>query len=160
MDKQLLINKILRFFTDIGIRHQQRSIPEPTFLPGILIDSGVLLIDKERLLHPGDLLHEAGHIAITSQDSRAKLSGDVHQCGHGGGEEMAAIAWSWMALKKIQLAPEVLFHPDGYKGASETYIETFTSGPAFGFPLLGYFDMCDYSDPQQQPLTMLRWLRA
>jgi len=160
MDKQLLINKTLTFFTDIGIRYQQTSIPEQTFLPGILIDRGILLIDKDRLLHPGDLLHEAGHIAITPQNSRPNLSGDVHKCGHRGGEEMAAIAWSWMALKKMKLDPEVLFHSDGYKGASKSYIEAFTSGPPFGFPLLGYFDMCDYSDPQRQPLSMSRWLRT
>jgi hypothetical protein len=160
MDKQLLINKILDFFTDIGIIHQQTSISSPTFLPGILIDNGMLLIDKDLLTHPGDLLHEAGHIAITPQYKRLDLSGDVHQCGHSGGDEMAAIAWSWMALKKMKLDPEVLFHSDGYKGASETYIKAFTSGPAFGFPLLGYFDMCDYSDPQRQPLGMSRWLRA
>ncbi len=40
------------------------------------------------------------------------------------------------------------------------YIKAFTSSAAFGFPLLRYFDMCDYCDPQQQPLAMSRWLRA
>jgi hypothetical protein len=59
MDKQLVINKILSFFTDISIRHQQTSISKPRFLPCML------LIDKDLLLHPGDLLHETGHIAIT-----------------------------------------------------------------------------------------------
>jgi hypothetical protein len=63
-------------------------------------------------------------------------------------------------IKKIKLAPEVLFHPGGYKGASATYIKSFTSSTAFGFTLLRYFDICDYSDPQQQPSTMLRWLRV
>jgi hypothetical protein len=28
-------------------------------------------------------------------------------CGHGGGKEIAAIAWSWMALKQIWLKLDV-----------------------------------------------------
>jgi len=154
MDKQLLTSKVLNFFITVGIEYQHMPIQKITFLPGILIHNGELQIDADKLRHPGDLLHEAGHIAITPKANRINLSGDVHQCGHGGGEEMAAIAWSWMALKKIGLEPEVLFHSEGYKGASENYIEAFTSGPAFGFPLLGYFGMYDFSDPYQQPSSM------
>jgi len=159
MNKPLLTSKILNFFTEIGIKYQCMPLQNPTFLSGILIHNGELYIDEDKLWQPGDLLHEAGHIAITPQTDRIRLSGDVHQCGHGGGEEMAAIAWSWMALKKIGLEPEVLFHPKGYKGASENYIKAFISGPAFGFPLLGYFGMCDNSDPHLQPSSMSKWLR-
>ena len=112
MDKQQLTREILNFLTEIGIKYQLTPIQEITFLPGILIHNGELHIDEDKLLHPGDLLHEAGHIAITPKTNRAHLSGDVFQCGHGGSEEMAAIAWSWMALKQIGLQPEVLFHPE------------------------------------------------
>ncbi len=125
---------ILAFFDEIGLPYRLAELHENTFLPGIKIETGSLLIDLNQLRYPGDQLHEAGHIAVSDEQARSGLSGDMKDAGHRGGEEMAAIAWSWAALKKIGLAPEVLFHPDGYRGASGTYIEAFTHQWGFGFP--------------------------
>ncbi|WP_102796028.1 hypothetical protein [Bowmanella denitrificans] len=153
-------DKIVAFLRRVGINVHYSSIETKTFLPGLLIERGQLLIDREKLKYPGDLLHEAGHIAVTEPEHRPRLTGDVHQCGHGPAEEMSAIAWSWAASREIGIHPEVLFHPDGYKGASENYIEAFQLAQGFGYPMLIYWGLTNPpGEPDGYP-KMARWLRA
>ena len=35
-----------------------------------------------------------------------------------------AIAWSYAAALEIGIPPEIVFHPDGYRGASESMLQT------------------------------------
>lgn len=44
-----------------------------TLLAGIAIREGVIIVDAEKLSYPGDLLHEAGHIAVTPAHKRQCL---------------------------------------------------------------------------------------
>jgi hypothetical protein len=159
MKSQNITRAITDFINEIEVPVDYSPLSTDTFLPGILIHQGRLIIDQEKLKYPGDLLHEAGHIAVTPSAKRGELSGDVHKCGHGPAEEMATIAWSWAALMKIGLAAEVLFHPDGYRGGSENYIDAFSNSSGFGHPLLSYWGLCQ---PEQQPdgyPIMEKWLR-
>ncbi|MGB7019857.1 MAG: hypothetical protein WBD80_11725, partial [Xanthobacteraceae bacterium] len=48
----------------IGIEVRAATLIEPTFLPGLDIRHGAILADEARLTYPGDILHEAGHIAV------------------------------------------------------------------------------------------------
>ncbi|MEJ2043075.1 MAG: hypothetical protein P8X74_08765 [Reinekea sp.] len=151
--------QITSFLKQIGIKSSYQSLTDKTFLPGLLIDQGSLIIDTEKMKYPGDILHEAGHIAVTPEQERKNLSGDVHRCGHGPAEEMAAIAWSWAACLELNLPPNVLFHADGYRGASQTYIEAFTKNSGFGHPLLSYWGLTEpLGKPGGYP-NMTRWLR-
>lgn len=153
--QELQLHLILDFFREIKLPFELVQLGNDTFMSGMTIAAGALSIDPGKLLHPGDLLHEAGHIAVTPADLRGKLTGDVKQAGHKGGEEMAAIAWSWAALKYIGLEPEVLFHPDGYKGASQSLIDAFSESRGFGYPLLSAWGMCT---PNGYP-QVTSWLR-
>ena len=54
-----------------------RDLPDACFLPGVRVDRGRLLVDEARLLYPGDLLHEAGHVAIMPAAERREREGDV-----------------------------------------------------------------------------------
>ncbi|MEZ9819492.1 hypothetical protein AB4238_02540 [Shewanella sp. 10N.286.45.A1] len=140
MDTEL--KAILQFFDHLGLAYQLTSVRSDSFMQGMDIKNGVLLIDRKSLIHVGDLLHEAGHIAVTEEAVRHKLQGDVSRSGHQAGEEMAAIAWSWAALKHIGLRPELVFHEDGYKQGSKSIIDAFKSNNGFGIPLLVYWQMC------------------
>jgi hypothetical protein len=145
-----LAERIAGFLEGIGIA----VTPEPAgegLLPGLAVRDGGIAADPERLLYPGDLLHEAGHIAVTDPALRPTLS----QVSDDPGEEMAAIAWSWAAAAELGLDPEVVFHADGYRGGSATIIEAFASRRWFGVPLLACWGMTE------EPLfpRMLRWLR-
>jgi hypothetical protein len=56
--------RIVDFLTSIGLDVRTETIQDRTFVPGIVIHHGVLVIDPPQLTYPGDLLHEAGHLAF------------------------------------------------------------------------------------------------
>ncbi len=153
---------IVAFIESVGLPVSFGPLDAPTFLPGVRIERGALRVDPDRLTHPGDLLHEAGHLAVAAPEVRATLDGDV---GAGGpGEEMAAIAWSWAALVHLGLDPAVVFHADGYQGGSDALIENFSAGRYIGAPLLQWMGLT--LDPERaaeagaEPFpAMQRWLR-
>lgn len=156
-----LTERIAGFLREIGVEVIARELPEDGFLPGIRIDRGRLLVDEARLLHPGDLLHEAGHLAVTSADRRAALEDDV---GSDLGEEIGAIAWSYAALRHLGLNPAVVFHPHGYRGAAQGFIGNFREGRYVGVPLLQWMELTlDEKNARERGLPpyphMLRWLR-
>jgi hypothetical protein len=151
---------IIDFVREIGLVVQEREIEEPTFLPGIAVESGQLVIDHKKLAHPGDLLHEAGHLAIMPPSARPALDGDLMS---DGGEEMAAIAWSYAAAVHLGLDPSVVFHEEGYKGGAASLIENFESGAGMGVPLLEWFGTTRYQrDDLAGPKypKMHQWLRT
>lgn len=154
------LQKVLAFFDHIGIRYQLQPLAEPSFLAGVLIKEGGLCIDPEQLVQPGDLLHEAGHIAVMPTAQRHLLNDNVNESANQGpAEEMAAIAWSWAALVHLNLPPEFLFHADGYKGGSEAYIAAFSCGGGFGHPLLSWYGMCEPPGSAGSYPYMKLWLR-
>lgn len=158
--------KISAFLQEIGIEVLPKTINEDTFLPGIRIVEGVIWVDESKMLSPGDILHEAGHLAIFPQETRKKLidSVVVNETSQGG-EEMAAIAWSWAALTHLDIAPEVVFHPEGYKEDSKNIIDNFSQKQYFGVPILAYKGLCiDGNSPLNNTLKgenvfpkMLKW---
>lgn len=154
------IEKITTFFTEIGINWRYGEIAGESFLSGVQISKGTMVIDINRLKHPGDLLHEAGHLAVEPEISRQKLDDNMRECGQGDIEEMAAIAWSWAALTAISIPPEVVFHPEGYRGHSQSLMGCFQRGDIWGQLHLETWGLCKvFGDPNCFP-RMYRWLRA
>ena len=150
--------RIAAFLQEIGIEVVPAVLEGQTFLPGIAIDGGRLRVDEARLSFPGDLLHEAGHLAIRPAAERAgELEADL-------GEEMAAIAWSYAALRHLELEPEVVFHAEGYRGAALGFIDNFAAGRYVAVPLLQWMGMCveakHAAEAGVEPYPrMVRWLR-
>lgn len=66
--------KCLIFIADIGIETRFEKLFETTFLPGLSIKDGILLIDEDHLQYPGDILHEAGHLAVVPINERVYLN--------------------------------------------------------------------------------------
>jgi hypothetical protein len=151
--------RIAAFLEEIGIELLLEPLDGTTFLPGLTIRDGRLIADPERLEWIGDLLHEAGHIAVTDPALRPTLC----EASEDPGEEMAAIAWSWAAALAIGLDPQILFHAGGYRGASKAFIENFSAGRYLGVPMLHYFGMT--VEPRRAPRegeafpAMRCWLR-
>jgi hypothetical protein len=158
---------IVQFIESIGIPVVFNTITEETFVPGILINKGSLVVDKNQLLYPGDLLHEAGHIAVAMPADREAMHGDVGKMtekSKSDGEEMMAIAWSYAACVHLSIDPAVVFHPHGYKGASDWYLEQFTSGNPLYIPLMQWagfcFDAANAAKKGVEPFpAMMNWLR-
>ncbi len=66
---------IVAFLRGIGLEVRLAPVPAETVLPGIDVERGVLVVDEPALLYPGDLLHEAGHLAVPSPASRRLAGG-------------------------------------------------------------------------------------
>ncbi len=158
--------EIVQFLRGIGLDCREEKLDQNTFLPGIDIRNGALLYDAELLLYPGDLLHDAGHLAVLSPLDRANatspsnLNGDLDE----GAAEMAAIAWSWAAAQHINLPEEILFHPNGYKGGAQSLADNFSAGRFIGLPILVWKGMTNDSanDGAADKLAypkMMHWLR-
>ncbi|PZF74133.1 hypothetical protein [Taibaiella soli] len=161
------LTTITDFVRSVGIEVIFETIAEETFLPGILISNGQLIIDTTQLLYPGDVLHEAGHIAAMPAAERHSLRGNVgmvKDASEAMGEEMMAIAWSYAACVATGIPPEIVFHEHGYKGASQWYIAEYTSGNHLSLPLMQWAGFC--YDPKNAVTnntlpypSMIRWLR-
>ena len=143
--------RILEFLKDIGLVVRIGELG-PTFLPGIAIERGGLVLDEARLLYPGDLLHEAGPLAVLPPVTRAAIDGDA---GDDAGYEMAAMAWSYAAALHLNIDPAVVFHNHGYRGASQSLLENFAAGRSIGVPLLEWAGLTTISIFP----SMNRWLR-
>jgi hypothetical protein len=133
-----LTRRITEFITEIGLVLRWEQLTEPTQLPGIAIDAGELVVDLAGPGYPGDLLHEAGHLAVVPASERTHLTGNT---GADGGREMSAIAWSYAATCHLELDPATVFHEAGYRGGSASLIENFTTGRYIGVPVLEWLGM-------------------
>lgn len=151
---------IVDFLVEIGLGVSKTQIHHETVLPGITVDRGAIVIDESKLLYPGDLLHEAGHLAVIPSEKRKQAQMNV---GKKAGEEMMAIAWSYAAAVHLNLEPSVVFHDAGYRGWSRALIENFTQGRYVGVPLLQWIGLTvDWRTAKEigtEPYPkMLKWL--
>lgn len=124
-----VLERILAFLREVGIPVREARLEGEGFLPGVRVADGGLLFERARLRWPGDLLHEAGHLAVLPPAHRATMSGDLaghEQVPHAG--EVEATAWAYAATVAIGLAPTVLFHEGGYHGQSASLAMTYAMG--------------------------------
>lgn len=163
-----LIDKISHFIHSVGLQIEEGEIPETTFVPGIHIEHGTIWFNRSQLTYPGDLLHEAGHLALMEPDKRANATGDLEP---GDGKtmnpdslEVGVILWTWAALLHLNLDPRVVFHEEGYRGSSDWFIENFSSGNYIGLPLLQWLGLCKHQNATDEGIPefphMIKWLRS
>lgn len=166
MFRNPLTNKISGFLSGIGIEVMPARLDGDSFLPGIVVENGRLLVDEEKLEYPGDLLHEAGHLAIAPSEVRPDLSGEVVIPGADmDAVEIQVTAWAYAAVVFLGLEPQVLFHQGGYKGRSESLIFTFSLGVYPGASGLETLGMTAVGENARQlgiaPYpNMLKWMRT
>lgn len=132
------VDVILRFLREIGIEAREGVVDRETFLPGIRTDGGAIVYDAARLKYPGDLLHEAGHIAFTPLAKRSTLSDGMET---DAGDEMAAMAWSYAAAAHLGLDPAIVFHAHGYRGEGASIHENFRARRYVGVSMLQWREL-------------------
>jgi len=159
MESEEPIASIVAFLVRIGIAVRAESAEGDTPIPGASIRDGALLFDPA-LPYPGDLLHEAGHIAVTDPAWRPTLRVPPKDAA----EEMAAIAWSYAAAIAAGIDPALVFHEYGYRGGGKYLIAAMEGGGGPGVPMLQYFGMTasprDAAALGRAPFPqMTRWLR-
>ena len=135
------LETILAFLDEIELPASEGFVPTDSFLPGIRIERGTLVLDRLALRWPGDLLHEAGHIAVTPSALRPALDDALEASvpvPHAG--EAEATAWAYAAIARLRLHPSVLFHEGGYRGHSPGLVMSYSCGVypgAFGLAQAG-----------------------
>jgi len=151
---------IVEFLRGIGVTVRAEPLAEDGFLPAIVIRDGALLYDPARLAWPGDLLHEAGHMAMTDPDALPTAT-KFGEAGQLDGDELGAIAWSYAAALAAGIDPRVVFHDHGYRGQGAWYADVFATSPhPPGMPMLQYYGLARHKDEggDKYP-AMKRWLR-
>jgi hypothetical protein len=125
------------FLRGIGIPVAAGPVDDGAFLPGIHVVDGGLRVDEARLSWPGDLLHEAGHLAVAPPEARLAMSGDVAAAGLDTAQlEIAVVPWSYAAALACGIDPALVFHAGGYRGKGEGLLRTFAAGVFPGVHLL------------------------
>ena len=154
-----LVTRLTTFVVSIGIEVQACAINWKTQFPGLDIKLGNVLVDEKELIHPGNILHEAGHIAVHDPARRKDPKFSPTR-----GEELGALAWSYAATVYLGLSSELVFYPGSYHGWDTSLVENFAEGRYLGVPLLQRYGMALESrraaelDLQPYP-HMLKWLR-
>jgi DNA-binding XRE family transcriptional regulator len=160
-----MFEKSVSFVRAIGILVHFRPITTECFLPGISINNGEIVVDMEKLKYPGDILHEAGHIAVVQANDRSTLNEQtIIQREQRDAEEMMVIAWSYAACIHLDIDAGFVFHDEGYKGGGSYIAESFRNGNYFGVPMLQWMGMALEKKNEAEPdkpvyPAMLQWLR-
>ena len=158
VNRQDVLNRIFNFLREIGLEVHLGATPSTELLPGIQLVSGGLRVDLDALLYPGDLLHEAGHLAVMTPERRLA----EFPSSNDPAEEMGAIAWSYAAGLHIGIASEIVFHEHGYRGQAKALMQSFTTGNCVGLPFLWWIGLTTQplqGRPSIYP-KMLQWLRT
>lgn len=158
------LGKCIDFLHEIGIKTVFKKTSGHTFLPGLKIENGIIIINPDELKYPGDILHEAGHIAVVPSNERAGLQGgEIADRANREAEEMMALAWSYAACVHLHIDPHFVFHEGGYKGGSHI-AENFLAKRYIGLPMLQWIGLtADEKNAAEMNIPayphMIKWLR-
>ena len=181
---QTAISRALDFISSIGLEHRAVKSLCGTFLPNIRICEGILEYAPRATV--GDLLHKAGHIAVTPDIFRSKIDGDASESvvshfekwfeanpnAFGYPEkplaraiiqsgEQEAIAWSFAAARAAKINDELPFQR-GFNGEGMSVWHDLTLGHHAGIKGLHHAGMTVYrSVANQGPFFphMKKWLQ-
>jgi hypothetical protein len=165
MENEKAFEKSVAFLNAIGIEVKFQPIEYSTFLPGVSIENGSIVIDKEKMKYPGDVLHEAGHIAVVPAADRTTITEhSIAERKDREAEEMMAIAWSYAVCVHLKIDAAFVFHDDGYKGGGSSIADNFKEGRYFGVPMLQWVGMTldeknAIEKGQSAYPAMLQWMR-
>jgi hypothetical protein len=153
------IRRMGAFLAEIGISLVPASSTLATNFPGLDIQWGCVLVDESRVVHVGDILHEAGHLAVTDPAAR-----NSRRLAPTGGEELSTLAWSYAAARHLGFSANIVFYPESYQNFGDALIENFENRNYIGLPLLEKWGMTvglrNGALRNFGPFpNMLRWLR-
>jgi len=163
-DEIIFFERAISFIRELGIEITYAAVDDADcFLPGLLIAKGKIVIDKNKMKFPGDILHEAAHIAIVPSAERKYLDGkNIGIRTDAAAEEMMAIAWTYAACIHLEIDPHFVFHEHGYKGGGGAIVENFENGNYIGVAVLQWLGMTSTSTGDDDGITypgMKKWMR-
>ncbi len=159
------LQKAVAFINSIGITTTYTTLAPDSFLPGLSIEAGEILIDIAALKYPGDVLHEAGHLAVMPAAERKHANAEsIALRPHREAEEMMSICWSYAACMHLQLPASFVFHNQGYQGGGTNLANNFNNKRYIGLPMLQWIGLaCDEQNAAAKGIApypaMIKWLR-
>ena len=162
LTEDVILSTILNFLEEINIEVKEQELDDTTLLPGLDIFKNTILMDRSRMKYPGDLLHEAGHLAVTAEEDRSKIgTPEMPPEWPTDGDDMATILWSLAAAEHLKLPLESIVHKHGYKNESDWIVQEYRNGNYIGLPLLEWMGLCTTKASEATSVfpTMLKWLR-
>ena len=137
----VLVAKVTAFLCAIGIQCQHGKVGR-SFINNVRIHAGALVINSKSTV--GDILHEAGHVAIVPESLRHHAQGDLSGLERAISKAMdkvtyeqwerddpaakallqigdpEATAWAWAAGKHLDLPEHLIIQDDHYDGEGAT----------------------------------------
>lgn len=160
------IEKVINFLSEIGIEVELTEEQFSSFLPGVRIETGRLIVNNCELLCVGDVLHDAGHLACLPPSLKHKANDNIAESlGEQHSYEMAVILWTYAAAKFLNIPLKQIFLSDGYKSNSEWIIEQLENQEFMGLPLLQWLGLAASNDEiakgAAEPFpAMHKWVRT
>jgi hypothetical protein len=159
-DDMATFEKCVDFLNAIGIQTLFREIEPGSFLPGLSIENGTIVVDVQQLQHPGDILHEAGHIAVVPAKDRSRLTASsIINRQNREAEEMMAIAWSYAVCIYLEIDPYFVFHAEGYRNGSDYIVESCGDNTYFGSSMLQEIGLTAGESKNSFFPNLKQWLR-
>lgn len=147
--------RVIEFVRDIGL--EVEACPQASgFLPHVRIVRGGLHVVPAQVF-PGDILHEAGHLAVIPSRFRPLAQDDLEGVFEAMGRhlqdnpdglgcwpedtlcrailqsgEAEATAWQYAAARHIGLPDALLFPPGSFDGGAEDVLGALTQGRHLG----------------------------
>lgn len=180
-----MIQKAIEGLRRLGIPIRLTQIRENSFIPGVWIDRGTLVVNPEHVFFLGDIFHESGHLAITPSrlrsfwtpntnldDPEAELAKEMYRIvvspegfalqGEGIVRqilqmgEAEAIAWEYAAILEVGFDPVPIFaEPSRLSGEGLELLSNLSSGCYLGIHGLHHSKM---STKRGYP-KMLKWMQ-
>ncbi|HVR90138.1 MAG TPA: hypothetical protein VHG29_03450 [Novosphingobium sp.] len=152
---EAVAKQIADFLAGLRIAVEAKPVADSA-ISGMTVKLGRIVVDPSIPAWPGDMLHEAGHLAVSDPAQRS-----IDAMTEAGGLEMAAIAWSYAAARALGVDPKHVFHAGGYHGGGPHIAEQFAAGRPFGVPLLALWGLTSERGDGDMPAypAMRGWLR-
>jgi GNAT superfamily N-acetyltransferase len=151
-----LIDHMTAFLRAIGLMVEFAPVASSS-VPGIERIANGLRVDRDALDYPGDMLHEAGMLAVRLPEEREQDPSSQIEPAF----QIAAIAWAWAAAFGLGIPDFMVIHDQGYKGLAPHIRADFAAGKCPGLPILAWIGMTTAPTPETPSIypQMLHWLR-
>lgn len=133
---------IYTFLSRIGVPLAEEPLEDFTFLPGVTIRRGSLVVDRARLRQPGDVLVEAGRLALLPPELRHTWDATAGIEAPAEAPENAVILWCYAAAKAIGLPDQVVFDESSFRGDAAWLLAQYASGAYPGLEVLVAKGLC------------------
>lgn len=154
------LTTVASFLNDIGLEARMvDQLGAPSFLKDVCIDHGTLQFTENALV--GDLLHDAGHLAVIPARFRIQMHGNLYKSFREilknldhmdpedpeavallNGDDLAATAWGWACGRHLDIDPQVIITPESFGHEGDHIRRMLSMNSYFGIQALQATGFC------------------